>query len=309
MLSTEPFEVPQYLVELAGNLPDIAVAVAGADHPLAIESARRAAETGAIHPVLIGDADSIRSLAKKAGWNLGDTRVIHEDDEGKKADVAAALARNREVAVIMKGHVHTDALMRAVLRRDAGLRTDRRTSHVFHMTVPGRDGVLHVTDAVVNIQPDSGEMLDIINNAVELAHALGSEAPHVALLSGAEVVNPSMPSSVQAAEVAARAADGEVQGAVVDGPFGLDNAISLEAAQLKGIDSPVAGNADILVVPNIEAGNILFKQMVYFMSATAAGVVMGTKVPIVLTSRADPPEARLAATFIAAIVAAKMAKD
>ena len=309
MLSTEPFEVPQYLVDLAGNLPGLAVAVAGADHPIALESARRAAETGAIEPVLIGEADFIRLLAKEAGWSLGDTRVIHEPDEEKKADVAAALAKNREVAVIMKGHVHTDALMRAVLRRDAGLRTDRRTSHVFHMTVPGRDGVLHVTDAVVNVQPDSGEMLDIINNAVDLAHALGTGSPHVALLSGAEVVNPSMPSSVQAAEVAARAADGEVQGAVVDGPFGLDNAVSREAAELKGIDSPVAGNADILVVPNIEAGNILFKQMVYFLSATAAGVVMGTKVPIVLTSRADPPEARLAATFIAAIVAAKAASD
>ena len=309
MLSTEPFEVPQYLVDLAGDLPGLAVAVVGADHPIALESARRAAETGAIEPVLIGEADVIRLLAKEAGWSLGDTRVIHEPDEEKKADVAAALAKNREVAVIMKGHVHTDALMRAVLRRDAGLRTDRRTSHVFHMTVPGRDGVLHVTDAVVNVQPDSGEMLDIINNAVDLAHALGTEAPHVALLSGAEVVNPSMPSSVQAAEVAARAADGEVQGAVVDGPFGLDNAISRAAAELKGIDSPVAGNADILVVPNIEAGNILFKQMVYFLSATAAGVVMGTKVPIVLTSRADPPEARLAATFIAAIVAAKAASD
>jgi phosphotransacetylase len=308
MLSTEPFEVPQYLVDLASDLPGLAVAVAGADHPIALESARRVAETGAIEPVLIGDADVIRLLAKEAGWSLGDTRVIHEPDEEKKAEVAAALAKNREVAVIMKGHVHTDALMRAVLRRDAGLRTDRRTSHVFHMTVPGRDGVLHVTDAVVNVQPDSGEMLDIINNAVDLAHALGTEAPNVALLSGAEVVNPSMPSSVQAAEVAARAADGEVQGAVVDGPFGLDNALSREAAELKGIDSPVAGNADILVVPNIEAGNILFKQMVYFLSATAAGVVMGTKVPIVLTSRADPPEARLAATFIAAIVAAKAAK-
>ncbi|MBS38073.1 MAG: phosphate acetyltransferase [Thiotrichales bacterium] len=309
MLSTDPFEVPEYLVTLARELPGLAVAVAGADHPVALESARRAAETGAIEPVLIGDADAIRAIAKEAGWELADTRILHEPDEEKKAEVAAALAKGREVAVIMKGHVHTDALMRAVLRRDAGLRTDRRTSHVFHMTVPGREGVLHVTDAVVNVQPDSGEMLDIINNAVDLAHALGTEIPHIALLSGAEVVNPSMPSSVQASEVAARAADGEVKGAVVDGPFGLDNAISLDAAQLKGIDSPVAGNADILVVPNIEAGNILFKQMVYFLSATAAGVVMGTKVPIVLTSRADPPEARLAATFIAAIVAAKAPSD
>lgn len=309
MLSTEPFEIPEYLVKLAGDLPGLAVAVAGADHPIALESARRAAETGAIEPVLIGDADAIRTLAEQAGWNLGDTRIVHEADEEKKAEVAAALAKNREVAVIMKGHVHTDALMRAVLRRDAGLRTDRRTSHVFHMTVPGREGVLHITDAVVNVQPDAGEMLDIVNNAVELAHALGSETPHVALLSGAEVVNPSMPSSVQAAEVAARAADGEVQGAMVDGPFGFDNAVSREAAELKGIDSPVAGNAEILVVPNLEAGNFLFKQMVYFMSATAAGVVMGTKVPIVLTSRADPPEARLAATFIAAIVAVRAQGD
>ncbi|MBH61268.1 MAG: phosphate acetyltransferase [Alphaproteobacteria bacterium] len=309
MLSTDPFEVPEYLVTLARELPGLAVAVAGADHPVALESARRAAETGAIEPVLIGDADAIRAIAKEAGWELADTRILHEPDEEKKAEVAAALAKGREVAVIMKGHVHTDALMRAVLRRDAGLRTDRRTSHVFHMTVPGREGVLHVTDAVVNVQPDSGEMLDIINNAVDLAHALGTETPHIALLSGAEVVNPSMPSSVRASEVAARAADGEVKGGVVDGPFGLDNAISLDAAQLKGIDSPVAGNADILVVPNIEAGNILFKQMVYFLSATAAGVVMGTKVPIVLTSRADPPEARLAATYIAAIVAVKAPRD
>ena len=152
-------------------------------------------------------------------------------------------------------------------------------------------------------------MIDIINNAVDLAHALGTEVPHIALLSGAEVVNPSMPSSVQASQVTARAVAGEVTGAIVDGPFGLDNAISRDAAQLKGIDSPVAGNADILVVPNIEAGNILFRQMVYFLSATAAGVVMGTKVPIVLTSRADPPEARLAAMFIAAIVAANSPTD
>jgi phosphate acetyltransferase len=309
MLSTDPFEVPKYLETLAREVPSVAVAVAGADHPVTLESTRRAAETGAIEPVLIGDVDAIKTLAEDLGWDLADTRILHEPDEEKKAEVAAALAKGREVAVIMKGHVHTDTLMRAVLHRDAGLRTDRRTSHVFHMTVPGREGVLHVTDAVVNVHPNADEMIDIINNAVDLAHALGTEVPNIALLSGAEIVNASMPSSVQASKVAARAADGEVTDAIVDGPFGLDNAISREAAQLKGIQSPVAGNADILVVPNIEAGNILFKQMVYFLSATAAGVVMGTKVPIVLTSRADPPEARLAATFIAAIVAAKSATD
>lgn len=307
MLSTEPFEVPGYLRELARGLPRVAMAVAGADHPVALESARRAAESGAIEPVLIGEADAIRSLAAGAGWDLGGVRVVEVVDETGKAEAAAALAKGGEAAAIMKGHVHTDALMRAVLRRDAGLRAGRRASHVFHMTAPGRDGVLHVTDAVVNVRPDADEMLDIVNNAVELARALDSREPRVALLSGAEVTNPAMPSSVQAAEVAARAAGGAVAGAVVDGPFGFDNAVSPEAARLKGIGGPVAGKADILVVPTIEAGNILFKQMVYFMSATAAGVVMGAKVPIVLTSRADPPEARLAAAFIAAIVAAKAA--
>ena len=307
MLSTEPFEVPGYLRELARGLPRVAMAVAGADHPVALESARRAAESGAIEPMLIGEADAIRSLAAGAGWDLGGVRVVEAADETGKAAAAAALARGGEAAAIMKGHVHTDALMRAVLRRDAGLRAGRRASHVFHMTAPGRDGVLHVTDAVVNVRPDADEMLDIVNNAVELARALDSREPRVALLSGAEVANPAMPSSVQAAEVAARAAGGAVAGAVVDGPFGFDNAVSPEAARLKGIGGPVAGKADILVVPTIEAGNILFKQMVYFMSATAAGVVMGAKVPIVLTSRADPPEARLAAAFIAAIVAAKAA--
>ena len=265
MLSTEPFEVPKYLETLASKLPGLAVAIAGADHPIALESARRVAETGTIEPVLIGDADTIHNLAKDAGWDLSDIRILHEPDEEKKAGIAAALAKGREVAIIMKGHVHTDALMRAVLRRDAGLRTHRRPSHVFHITVPNRDGVLHVTDAVVNVRPNSRKMVDIVNNAVDLAHALGTVTPHVALLSGSEVVSPSMPSSVQASEVAARAANGEVRGAVVDGPFGLDNAISQDSAQLEGIDSPVAGNADILVVPNVEAGNILFKQMVYFL--------------------------------------------
>ncbi len=305
MLSADPFEVPEYLEILASNLPGLAVAVAGADHPVALESAHRLSETSTIEPVLIGDAATIRSLADDVGWSLAGIRVVHESDEGKKAETAASLAKSREVSIIMKGHVHTDALMRAALSRGAGLLTRRRPSHVFHITVPKREGVLLVTDAVVNVLPNARKMVDIVNNAVELAHALGTATPHVALLSGAEVVNPSMPSSVLAAEVATRAASGEVKDAVVDGPFGLDNAISPEAAQIKGIDSPVAGNADILVVPNVEAGNILFKQMVYFLSATAAGVVMGTNVPIALTSRADPPEARLAATLIAAIVAAK----
>ena len=303
MLSRMPFEFPAYLGALARALAPVPMAVAGAAHPLVMDSARQAAEAGFIVPVLIGEADGIAAVARDIGWDLAAVRVVPAGDERRACETAAALARGGEAAAIMKGHVHTDALMRALLARDAGLRTDRRVSHIFHMTLPGRDRVLHITDAAVNIQPGVDAKLDIVRNAVALAHCLGMALPKVALLSGAETVNPSMPSSVEAAEVVRNAANGGVAGAIVDGPFGFDNAVSPEAARLKGIDSPIAGAADILVVPNLEAGNFLFKQMVYFMSATAAGIVMGAKVPVVLTSRADPPEARLAAAAIAAIVA------
>jgi len=189
------------------------------------------------------------------------------------------------------------------LDRDTGLRGERRVSHVFHMTIPGRERVLLITDASVNIAPGLKTKVDIIKNAVELSHALGNPAPKVALLSGAETVNPSMPSSVEAAEIIEKAGDFGITGCLIDGPFAFDNAISPKAAKIKGMGGPVAGQADILVVPNIETGNGLFKMMVYFMSGLAAGVVLGTKVPIVLTSRADPPEARFAATILAAIAA------
>jgi phosphate acetyltransferase len=305
MLSKAPFEFPAYLDDLGGAGAPIAMAVAGADHPLVMDSARRAAEAGFIEPVLVGDPDTVAGIARDMGWDIAALRRIPAGGERQACEIAAALARGGEAAAIMKGHVHTEALMRALLARDAGLRTDRRVSHIFHMTVPGRDRVLHITDAAVNITPGVEDKLDIVRNAVYLAHRLGTARPKVALLSGAETVNPSMPSSVEAADVVRAAANGGVSGAIVDGPFGFDNAVSPEAARLKGIDSPVAGCADVLVVPNLEAGNFLFKQMVYFMSATAAGIVMGAKVPVVLTSRADPPEARLAAAAIAAIVASK----
>ena len=302
MLSTAPFEVPGYLLDKARALPTPAMAVAGAANPLALESARRAADEGLADPVLVGEGDAITALARDMDWDISGVRVVDAADEAAAAEAAVALASGGEVTALMKGHVHTDALMRAVLKREAGLRTDRRISHIFHMTVPGHDQVLHVTDAAINVQPTVDDKGHILRNAVDLAHALGNAEPRVAVLSGAETVNPAMPSSVDAAEVVARA--GDVAGAVVDGPLAFDNAVSPEAARIKGIDSPVAGRADVLLVPNLEAGNFLFKQMVYFMSATAAGIVMGARVPIVLTSRADPPEARLAATAIAAIVAA-----
>ena len=303
MLSEAPFEVPAYLMEKAGALERVRMAVAGADNLIALESARQATDAGLIEPVLVGDAELIRAIAKEIGWDLSGIEIIDAAGEDTAPAAAVALARAGDVSTLMKGHVHTDSLMKAVVNREFGLRTGRRLSHVFHMTVPGSDRVLLITDGAVNVTPDVGTKLDIVNNAVGLAHALGNAHPHVAMLSGTESVISAMPSSVEAAEVVRRANNGEVASAHVDGPFAFDNAVSPAAARLKGIDSPVAGNADILVVPNIEMGNGLFKMMVYFMSGLAAGVVLGASVPIVLTSRADPAEARLAAAAIAAIAA------
>ncbi len=304
MLSKTPFEVPAYLLEKAKALPRTRMAVAGADNEIVLESVRQATEAGLMEPVLIGDGDRIQSISDAIGWDIGDAEIVNVDGgEAEASDVAVLLAAEGQVQALMKGHVHTEAIMRSVLSGDNGLRTDRRVSHVFHMTIPGRDRVLMITDGSINVHPDVDAKMDIVRNAVELAHALGNPEPKVAMLSGAETVNSSMPSSVEAADVVKRVQAGEVTGCIIDGPLAFDNAVSPEAAKIKGIESPVAGEADILVVPNIETGNGLFKMMVYFMSGLAAGVVLGTKVPIVLTSRADPPEARFAAAILAAIVA------
>lgn len=304
MLSTEPFVIPPYLTERARNLPPLAMSVAGANNAVAMESARMVAEAGLADPILVGDEETIRAIAKDIGWDISNIRIVAAETEDQASEKAVALARNKEAALLMKGHVHTDSIMRAIIDRENGLRTGRRTSHVFHMTVPNSDKVLYITDAAINVEPDVGIKMDILNNAIEMVRPLGIDKPHVAVLSGAEVVNPSMPSSVAADEVVKRANNGEVTNAIVGGPLAFDGAVSAEAADIKGIDSPVAGKADILLVPNIETGNGLFKQMVYFMSATAAGVVMGAQVPVILTSRADPPEARFASAAVAAIVAA-----
>ena len=305
MLSDKPFQIPRYLLERCEKLPPLPTAVVGADNLLAMESAWQATEAALIEPILVGDSNEIAAIASAIGWDISGLRVVAADCERAAVEAAVALARGGEVAGLMKGHVHSDTLMRGVLDKAAGLRGDRRLSHIFHMTIPDRERVLFITDGAVNVAPDIETMTDIVGNAVDLAQALGNRQPRVAMLSGTETANDSMPSSVNAAKVVARLNSGNTGGAHIDGPFAFDNAISPEAATLKGIDGPVAGKADILAVPNIETGNGLFKMMVYFMSAVAAGVVMGARVPIMLTSRADPPEARLAAAAIAAIVAAQ----
>ncbi len=303
MLSDKPFQVPPYLLDRIEGTDRVRMAIAGADHPIALESARQGADAGIIEPVLVGDADVIRAAARDIDWDVEAYAIVDAVGEERAPAAAVALAKSGEVSSLMKGHLHTDTLMKAVVNREHGLRTARRLSHVFHMTIPDNDRVLMITDGAVNVQPDLDTKIDIINNAVEMAHTLGNPNPKVALLSGTESVLPAMPSSVDAAKAVKRANAGEVKNATVDGPFAFDNALSPEAAALKGMDSPVAGQADIVVVPNIETGNSLFKMMVYFLSGLAAGVVLGAAVPIVLTSRADPPEARFAATAIAAMVA------
>ena len=311
MLSPLPFASPGHVIEKATAATPTPTAVAGAGGRLALESARRATEAGLIEPCLVGDPEAITAAASGIGWDLAPYRCVSAEDETKAAEAAVALARGNEVAALMKGQVHTDTLMRAVVDRENGLRAGRRMSHIFYMTAPDRQGALTITDAAVNVAPDAAVnvapdaavKLDIINNAVDLLHALGTPEPKIAVLSATDTPIAAMPSSLEAAEVVRRAVQGAVTGAVVDGPFALDLAISPEAATVKGVDSPVAGRADILLVPNIETGNALYKAMVYFMSATAAGLVMGAKVPIILTSRADPPEARLTAAALAAIVA------
>jgi phosphate acetyltransferase len=301
MLSKAPHVCPPRLLAMASSHAPLRTAVANAGSQIAMESAKLAVDEGVIEPVLIGDLGEIKSIATSLQWDLSGVQLVAAANDVDAAKLAASLAGSGEVAAIMKGHVHTDDLMRAVLSTEAKLRTDRRLSHVFHMTVPGEDRPLCITDAVINVLPSVADKIDIMKNAIALMHALGNKDPAVALLSGTETANESMPSSMDAAEIAALAESGDIAGARIAGPLAFDIAVSAEAASIKGISNAVAGDADVLVVPNIESGNFLFKQMVYFMSATAAGVVLGAKVPVMLTSRADPPVARLASAALASI--------
>lgn len=302
MLNTNPKECPAHLLEQARQYPAVATVVINPVNRVSLASARLAQDEGLITPILVGNESRVREEAAAMNWDLSGVRLVDATDEADAARLGVTLVSQGEADAIMKGHVHTDVLLRAVLNRAAGLRTDSRLSHVFHMTVPGSCKALCITDAVINVQPGVLDKLHIARNAIELLHALGCDEPKVALLSGTEEVSKSMPSSQDAAELVKLAAMGALPGAVVEGPLAFDNAVSREAAEIKGISGKVPGEADILLVPNLESGNFLFKQMVYFMGATAAGLVLGARVPIILTSRADPPEARLASCALASIV-------
>ena len=302
MLKTDSYQCPKSLLELAESLNPTPTAIVGAHGTLPMKSAKLAQEQNLISPVFVGNRVAILKLAEELHWDISLERIVHAETDRDSADVAAALAGNGEVAALMKGQIHTDEFMHGILQRDAGLRTDRRLTHIFHMTLPEHNNSLMITDGAVNVAPSIDTRLQAAQHAIELSRMLGNNNPKVAVLSGTESPIKSMPSSIEAAEITKRAVN-EISGGQVFGPLAFDNAISTKAANLKKINHPVAGNADILLVPNIETGNALFKMMVYFMSACAAGIVLGAKLPITLTSRADPPEARVASAALANIVA------
>ncbi len=288
--------LPHLLAASNADTP-LLTAVVAANAEVVLEGARLATNHRFMEPVFVGDPDVVRRIASSMHWDITNYRIVAATDDAAAAEISVALARNGEVKALMKGHLHTSVLIGAVLDRRKGLRTKRRLSHVYYMALPGVDRELVVTDSGVNIAPDLDTKLDIVQNAVELAHCIGNPRPRVALLSATEELSRRMPSSVDAVKVMQRIQQMRIA-CDIQGPLALDNAISKSAATLKEIDGPVAGNADVLVVHNIETGNALSKLMVHLMGATAAGLVLGAKVPLVVTSRTDPPEARLAAAAI-----------
>ena len=272
--------------------------------PVSVRAAVQASEAGYIEPVLVGPAGRIAALMAQEGLRAGSMEIIDTpDDELLAARAAAALARDGAVSMLMKGSLHTDHFMSAVVTRESGLRTNRRISHAFVMAVAAYPKLLILTDAAVNIAPSLQEKADIAQNAIDLARALGVERPKVAVLCATESVNPAMPATLDAAALSKMADRAQIRGGDIDGPLAFDNAISREAADQKGIVSRVAGDADILLVPDIEAGNMLYKELTWLAGAGAAGLVLGTRVPVLLTSRSDSMEARVNSCAVAALYA------
>jgi len=291
------------LIEACRSLPPTPTAVAHPCDESSLAGALDAAKLGLIAPILVGPQARIRAVAQKHGFDLSGVEIVDAEHSEQSAAKAVALVREGRAEALMKGSLHTDELMGAVVRRETGLRTSRRISHCFVMDVPDHDETLIITDAAVNIAPTLVDKVHIVQNAIDLAHALGNAQPRVAILSAMETVNPDVPSTLEAAALCKMADRGQITGGVLDGPLALDNAIDLHAAKVKKIDSPVAGRAGILVVPDLEAGNMLAKSLTFLAGADAAGIVLGARVPIILTSRADSLTTRLASCAVAVLVA------
>ena len=312
-VSVRQFELPDVklnrhdrfhsLLARASATPPLFAAIAHPCDANAIAAAVDAAKAGLLKPILVGPRLRIEAAAMAAGVDIAPYRLVDAPHSEAAAEAAVALVRRGEASLLMKGSLHTDELLHAVLNPENGLRTGRRLSHVYLFDIPGYPRPLLVTDAAVNIAPTLEEKRDIIQNAIDLAHVMGIAEPRVAVLSAVETVNPKIPSTLDAAALSKMAQRGQIQGGLVDGPLAFDNAVSPAAAAEKGIVSPVAGQADILLVPNLEAGNMLAKQLSFLAGADAAGIVLGARVPIILASRADSERTRLASCAVAVLLA------
>jgi len=303
MRNTSPISTLQDLVARAQLLKPIRVAVVAAEQGLVLEAVREAKSIGLIEPLLIGNPNSIMASAEAAEIDLDGIEIVAANTDLEAARLSVDMVRKANADAVMKGDIHTDTFMHALLDQELGLRMPgQRVSHVFLVDIPTYPKLLAVTDAAINISPDLNAKAEILRNAIGFLHLLGIETPKAAVLSAVETVNAAIPSTLDAACLALMAKRGQIAGATVDGPLALDNAISIEAAREKGIVSDVAGTADILLVPDLVSGNILAKNLEYFAGATAAGIVLGLSAPVVLSSRADPPEARLAALALAVLM-------
>jgi len=299
----QPHKKYERLIAATERLPPLVTAVAHACDESSLRGAFQAAEAGIIIPVLVGPQDKIRQEAERLRISLDRVKVVDAAHSQASAEEAVALIRAGKAQLLMKGSLHSDELLAAVTKRDTGLRTGRRISHVFVMDVPNHPQTLFITDAAVNIAPDLKAKRDIIQNAIDLYAGLGFGRPRVAILSAIETINPDIPSTIEAAALCKMADRGQITGGDLDGPLAFDNAISPDAARIKGIKSEVAGRADILVVPDLEAGNMLAKNLTFLSGADAAGIVLGARVPIIFTSRADNVQARMASCAVAMLLA------
>jgi phosphate acetyltransferase len=291
------------LLAWAASLTPVSTAVAHPCDESSLTGAVDAAAKNLIVPILVGPQARIRAVAEKAGLDISKFELVDAPHSHAAAAEAVRVVREGRAECLMKGSLHTDEVMSAVVARETGLRTARRISHCFIMDVPTHDDVLIISDAAVNITPTLEDKVHIVQNAIDLVHALGAPEARVAILSAMETVNPKVPSTIEAAALCKMADRGQITGGILDGPLALDNAIDPEAARIKGIKSPVAGRANVLIVPDLEAGNMLAKSLTFLADADAAGIVLGARVPIILTSRADSVTARLASCAVASLVA------
>jgi phosphate acetyltransferase len=291
------------IISRASALEPIKTAVVFPLSEVSLKGACEAAEEKLIEPILIGPKDELKSFAGELGLEISGFELVNSASDVEAASIATGLCRGGKAEALMKGSLHTDHLMHAVMDDDVGLKTHRRISHVFVLDVPSYPRMLLITDAAINIYPTLLDKVDIVQNAIDLTHVLGVPSPKVAILSAVEMVTPKIVSTIDAAALCKMADRGQITGGILDGPLAFDNAVNLKAATIKHIRSPVAGQADILVVPDLESGNMLAKQLEYLADSEAAGIVLGARVPIVLTSRADSAQTRLASCAVAVLLA------